>query len=179
MIPQNQITSTLKRLNERKPIRDRNEKMIDEKRFFDIDKPSRVKEFLERRKFSAIDTREIMKSTSGIPELVETITTPQPTMAKSLERILGTNDLVDISFLLRGISAARSTGRVWINDSNNRLRGYGTGFLVSPSLMITNHHVLPDANTATFAVIEMDYQFDQNNQLLQSQLFKLDPNSFY
>jgi hypothetical protein len=34
---------------------------------------------------------------------------------------------------------------------------YGTGFLISPSLVLTCHHVLPDSHTAARSVLELDY----------------------
>ena len=45
-----------------------------------------------------------------------------------------------------------------IRDAGGRLQGYGTGSLVSPSLLLTNHHVLPDAETARTSIIEFNYQ---------------------
>lgn len=177
MIPQSQISKTLNRYETRDKQRTRNIRLINEERFFDIDSPDRVKKFLEHRGFGTLDTNEIMMSDKPFPELVEKTT--EKVFVKSLERIIGTNDLVDVSFLMKAIRISRSTGRIWINNSSGRVIGYGTGFLISPSLMMTNHHVLPDFNTASFAKIEFDYQFDINQVLQPSELYLLDPTSFY
>ena len=60
-----------------------------------------------------------------------------------LERIINTPDFVDVRFLEAGERAARAVGRIDIRDDRGRLVGYGTGSLVSPRLLLTNHHVLP------------------------------------
>ncbi|HWB92279.1 MAG TPA: hypothetical protein VG605_10515, partial [Puia sp.] len=84
MVPQNQLDATLARWKERKDIRSRNLRMIQEKRYFDIDNPARVQNFLSRRGFSAGDAREIMKVNAGFPELAVSET---PGTVLSLERI--------------------------------------------------------------------------------------------
>src|SRR4051812_9586990 len=54
----------------------------------------------------------------------------------ALERILGSNDLMPVSFLAIGRLRARSVGRVHINDAAGHRLGYGTGFMVSPRLLL-------------------------------------------
>jgi endonuclease G len=49
-------------------------------------------------------------------------------------------------------------GRVDIREPNGRLTGYGTDSLVSPQLVLTNHHVLPDAESAASSTIEFIFQ---------------------
>jgi len=67
---------------------------------------------------------------------------------RSLERVLGTNDLIGIRFLEQGMQAARAVARVQIRDADGRAAGYGSGFLVSPRLFLTNNHVLATAASA-------------------------------
>jgi hypothetical protein len=45
-----------------------------------------------------------------------------------------------------------------IREPNGRLAGYGTDSLVSPQLVLTNHHVLPDAESAASSTIEFIFQ---------------------
>src|SRR5215213_1543390 len=59
-----------------------------------------------------------------------------------LERILQGNDLTDISYLAQGMLCARAVCRIEIRNERGKL-GYGTGFLVAPGVLMTNHHVLP------------------------------------
>jgi endonuclease G len=96
-----------------------------------------------------------------------------------LERIINTPDFVDARYLAGGEQAARAVGRVNVRDQQGRIRGYGTGSLVAPRLLLTNHHVLPDAVTAAASAIEFDYEDGLNGQPLQSKVIPFDPDSFF
>ncbi|MFC0450235.1 DNA/RNA non-specific endonuclease [Rhodococcus jostii] len=96
-----------------------------------------------------------------------------------LEKIINTADFVGARYLEAGVAAARSIGRVNIRDARGALQGYGTGFLVSPTLLLTNHHVLPDADTARCSVIEFDYQDGVDGKPRPVQMFPLDPARFF
>jgi endonuclease G, mitochondrial len=96
-----------------------------------------------------------------------------------LEKIINTPDFVGVRYLDAGVISAHAIGRVNIRDVRGTLRGYGTGFLVSPSLLITNHHVLPDVPTARSSVIEFDYQDGVDGRPLPPQVFPLDPARFF
>jgi endonuclease G len=76
-----------------------------------------------------------------------------------LERILQGNDLTDISYLAQGILCARSVCRVEIRNERGLL-GYGTGFLVGPGVMMTNHHVLPDVQLVRHSRAQLRYERD-------------------
>src|SRR5918999_1399124 len=97
----------------------------------------------------------------------------------TIERIVNTADFVDIRYLDAGVAAARAIGRVNIRDTSGRLQGYGTGSMVSPTLLLTNHHVLPDAATARSSVIEFNYQDGIDGKPLHAQVFALDPDRFF
>ncbi len=90
-----------------------------------------------------------------------------------LERLLGRSDLIDAGFLQRGAIAARAIGRVHALSANER--AYGTGFLVSRGLLLTNHHVLPSAQDATRSFVEFDYQAGLNGLPLTAHAFALQP----
>ncbi|MGC3945739.1 MAG: phospholipase D-like domain-containing protein [Chryseolinea sp.] len=172
-----QITKTLTRWDDRTSSRNRNVRLIKEHRYFDADTPTRVKKFLVRRGISPLDTNEILKNPVGIPPLIESVQANDELLR--LERVMGTNDLLNICYLQAGLQAGKTIGRVWINNSAGSLVGYGTGFMVSPRLMLTNHHVLPDAGTARTARIEFGYELDLKNNLVPSQIFQLDPSTFF
>jgi hypothetical protein len=55
-----------------------------------------------------------------------------------LERIIGASQLISSIFLPLGAQRARAVGRI-ITDGG---QGFGTGFLISPRLLMTNNHVL-------------------------------------
>jgi len=55
------------------------------------------------------------------------------------EKVWGkTIDFVDVAFLQRGSYAARAVARVVTRDG----QGIGTGFMISPTLFLTNNHVI-------------------------------------
>ena len=98
---------------------------------------------------------------------------------RMLEKIINTVDFVGARYLDAGVAAARAVGRVNIRDAGGRLTGFGTGSLVSPALLLTNHHVLPDAETARTSMIEFNYQDGVDGQQLASVIHGLDPDRFF
>ena len=59
-----------------------------------------------------------------------------------LERVIGvTRDFLAIDFFAKGTVASRAVCRIVTRLGGGR-RGLGTGFMVTRSLLITNHHVL-------------------------------------
>jgi endonuclease G len=101
------------------------------------------------------------------------------TVGTVLEKIILTPDFVGVRYLEAGVTAAAAVCRVDILDGSGRLVGYGTGSLVSPRLLLTNHHVLPDSQTAQVSAAEFNYQQGVDGTLRQSQSFGLDPATFY
>jgi endonuclease G, mitochondrial len=96
-----------------------------------------------------------------------------------LEKIINTADFVGIRYLDEGVAASRAVCRIDIRDEIGRLVGYGTGSMVSPRLLLTNHHVLPSADDARFSAAEFNYQDGLDGQPLQSQVLPLDPDTFF
>jgi V8-like Glu-specific endopeptidase len=175
-LPEFQTQHTFSRWREREKIRTHNLHLIAEHRYFDIDSPQRIKKFLSRRGLSNESnelfntekkTGTLIRSNLGLKEYL------------NLERILGANDLVNIYFLQDALSVSKTVGRIWLCDNAGMLRGYGNGFLVSPTLLLTNHHVLPDALTAGYSKVEFNYQLNDQDHLLPSELFQLDAEAFY
>lgn len=60
-------------------------------------------------------------------------------------------------FYSRAVALSRAVGRVSVGG-----RGFGTGFLVAPRLMLTCHSVLPDVATASGSSFELDYHSNQD-----------------
>jgi endonuclease G len=96
-----------------------------------------------------------------------------------LERIINTPDFVDVRYLEAGTRAAHAVGRVDIRDHAGRVVGFGTGSLVTSGLLLTNHHVLPDAETAAASEIEFNFEDGIDGQPLQPRRFPLDPTAFF
>jgi len=95
------------------------------------------------------------------------------------ERIINGNELVSINYLAKGVQAAASVGRVNIKDSGGDLVGFGTGFMIAPGLMMTNHHVLEDADQARHSQIEFNYELDAAGKERASSFFGLRPDVFF
>lgn len=101
---------------------------------------------------------------------------PEPVL---LERILGSNDLITTDFLIRGAAAARSVGRIVIRSSQDSVLGYGTGFLVSPSLLMTNNHVLKSPQAAANSLVQFNYRETLGGALSTPYTFHLQPERFF
>jgi endonuclease G len=92
----------------------------------------------------------------------------------SEERIIGRGDLQNVAYLEVGVAVARGVARIRIGG------GSGTGSLIGPRILMTNHHVISattDIDDATRA--EFDVQDDSDGRPLPRQNFTLDPTYFW
>ncbi|WP_225827832.1 trypsin-like serine peptidase [Streptomyces naphthomycinicus] len=97
----------------------------------------------------------------------------------AFERILGVSkELQAWSFLPRGTRVARTVARISVRE-NGRELPIGTGFLVSPRLLMTNHHVLTDAGAARQCFVEFDAQVTVDNTPQPPVRLELDPDAFF
>ncbi|SDU29437.1 trypsin-like serine peptidase [Gordonia westfalica] len=106
---------------------------------------------------------------------LDDLTGDADSIGKAVEAVINTADWLGVRYLDAGVAAARSVGRINIRQG----RGFGTGFLVTPTLLMTNHHVLPDAEVAKASVVEFDYQDDMDGRERPMQTFSLDPDTFF
>jgi endonuclease G len=102
-----------------------------------------------------------------------------PNDGLALERILGTSDLVGINYLEIGLAAAHAVCRIQVRDEQGRVLGFGTGSMVSPNLMLTNHHVLESAVLARRSLADFNFEDDQNFIPRETKTFPLDPARFF
>ncbi|MGW6613978.1 trypsin-like serine peptidase [Streptomyces erythrochromogenes] len=117
----------------------------------------------------------------GIPPTaaVESVHAEALDLPETLERVIGlTKDLQPWSFLPRGARAAATVARISILRGGLE-RPHGTGFLVSPRLLLTNHHVLPDEATARRCFLEFNAQVTIDNAPDAAIRFTLDPDTFF
>jgi len=94
------------------------------------------------------------------------------------ERITGSNDLLGISYMDLGLRASRAVGCVRLFQ-NGRHIGSGTGFMVSPRLLLTNNHVLENAEAGREARVVFNCQDDPEGNAQPTVTFALDPESFF
>jgi endonuclease G len=89
---------------------------------------------------------------------------------KRLEAIIGTPDFLPGRWLRRGRQAADAVARI-------RASGMlGSGFLVTPWLLLTNNHVLPDPATAAAATATFRYEDDEDDLRPEARRFGLVPD---
>jgi endonuclease I/V8-like Glu-specific endopeptidase len=124
----------------------------------EVDEPQRV-----LRRLMSLGQQEAVAA-AIVPAPVERVREPfeagaeaaPPAPPSLLERILAVNDLLGIRYLLRGALVSRTVGRVVIR-SGGRVRGFGTGFMVSPRLLMTNNHVLSSAGSASGSAVQFNF----------------------
>lgn len=92
---------------------------------------------------------------------------------RRLESVLGRPDFQPARWLRQGRAAADAVGRI-------RTPGFlGTGFLVTPWLLLTNNHVLPDAATAAGSTVTFRFEDDEDEQRPEAAKFELAPEKCY
>ncbi|MDT0387034.1 trypsin-like serine peptidase [Streptomyces dubilierae] len=95
------------------------------------------------------------------------------------ERIIDlSNELQAWSFLPRGVRAGATVARITLRRDGRELP-HGTGFLVSPRLMLTNHHVLPDEDFPRQCFAEFNAQVTVDNQPDTVVRMEFDPGTFF
>lgn len=83
-----------------------------------------------------------------------------------------TLDFVGVAFLERGRRAADAVGRIAFLNG----RPQGTGFLVAPNLLLTNHHVIDSPEAAARLQVQFDYEHDPFGRLRAVSGFLFDPD---
>jgi endonuclease G len=93
------------------------------------------------------------------------------------EQIIDANNLLGVTFLFEGARMARAVGRIKLPvPGGNRL---GTGFMVSPRIMMTNNHVLGDQFEAGNATLELDFYEREDGTTGPVTRFRLQPGLFF
>jgi len=97
----------------------------------------------------------------------------------AVDRLVSGGDHLNVSYLERGMIAADAVARVEVRNGESELVGYGTGFMVSPRLLLTNHHVLPTADDAAQSWLQFRYEYDALGRLLDPCVFALEPSTLF
>lgn len=75
------------------------------------------------------------------------------------EKIIGENTLRHINFLEKALEAARAVVRLTVPTAAGA--AYGSGFLVAPDLVMTNHHVIGTREQGERSEFTFGYQIDR------------------
>ncbi|MEM7605869.1 MAG: trypsin-like peptidase domain-containing protein [Myxococcota bacterium] len=97
----------------------------------------------------------------------------------ALERIIGESDLLSTNYLERAVLRKTAVARVHVRSPRGEPEGYGTSFLVGPSLLLTNEHVLPDERSASGSLVEFHYEDDLHHLPKATRIFTLEPERFF
>ena len=89
------------------------------------------------------------------------------------EKIVGKSEFRDVVWLKKGMEACKSVCKIDLADG-----GSGTGFLLKNNLLLTNFHVLKDADFAAYAKVLFHYEKDLMGEV-NSYAYSLDPNDFF
>ncbi|MDC0672907.1 trypsin-like peptidase domain-containing protein [Nannocystis radixulma] len=98
------------------------------------------------------------------------------------ENIIGRDNLLPACFLKIGAERARSVCLVSTSGTNykgERGSWRGTGFMISPNILVTNHHVLHTMEAARAATFEFGYEVDEDGNVGLRQTFTADPNRLF
>jgi hypothetical protein len=77
-------------------------------------------------------------------------------------------------FVKRAAELSAAVGRVSVGGSL-----FGTGFLITPKILLTCQHVLPDVQQASQSTFELDYQRDEDGTFRRVTSIKLRPEAFF
>ncbi|MFN5557818.1 MAG: DNA/RNA non-specific endonuclease [Chryseotalea sp.] len=120
----------------------------------------RERNFMERESLR----RSIKRKTDDIP----------------LEWMIGpTMDIKDFPPHELAKSKGKPVARIHELVPNTQPLGFGTGFLVAPNILITNHHVFPTKDYADGCVANFLHEKDSDNRILNGLTFKLRPDIFF
>jgi endonuclease G, mitochondrial len=170
MITPELLQETEGRFAERQAIRHEREAKISSGALLEADSPDRVRKRVQHLARMVIETEGVGPPIPGQGQGPGLVT---------LERIMGKSDLMSVRYLELGLKIARTVGRIHVRRADGTLQGYGTGFQVSPRLLLTNNHVLTDAAAAGASRVEFDFQEGIDGKLQSSTFVDFDPATFF
>ncbi len=171
-----QIEPTAQRYDERSEAREETRRRLEERGILAADEPERVERRLSRLNADRPTAEAVREG-----RLAAASSQPAPGEADlvGLERLLGANNLIGVGFLEAGQVASSSVGRIVLHTAAGGTAGYGTGFMVSPRLLLTNNHVLERPEEASRARVEFNYQVGPEGATLPATSFGLEPERFF
>lgn len=93
-----------------------------------------------------------------------------------LERLIAEKNFLPVHFLEEGAVVQKAVARVVRTSSGS---GWGTGFMVSPTLFMTNNHVIPSQAFARSVSMQFNYQLDYSGTPQSVDAYTPDPDSVF
>ena len=90
-----------------------------------------------------------------------------------VEAVLGEPNFKSVWWLESALEAARSVARVKL------AAGSATGFLITPDIFMTNHHVFEKEQDARSAKLQFNYRLLANGELAQRDEWQCDPDELF
>ena len=97
----------------------------------------------------------------------------------AVDRLVTGSDQLNVNYLERGMIAADAVARIEVRDGESAVTGSATGFMISPRLLVTNHHVLPTADDAAQSWVYFRSEFDALGRPIEPCVFALEPSTFF
>ena len=94
------------------------------------------------------------------------------------DRITGGSNLYPASYLSKGLRAVNTVCRIHVGTPYGTVERYGTGLVVAPGLLLTNHHILADAEQAANSYALFQHEPDEGGQPLSSHTYRITPELF-
>jgi endonuclease G, mitochondrial len=116
--------------------------------------------------------RETLRSQKGMTELFDEL-------FRREEAQIDTWDAVNQPPHAKAALAGKPVARIVNANADGPLKGFGSGFLISDSLFMTNHHVFPDIDYAEECQANFNYEYNAANVLQEGSLFNLEPGRFF
>lgn len=167
------------RYEDRAAIREKRLKEIAQGNVMAADDPARI-----AKRLSHVQATEL-RAGGSLPAAMERLT-PAVSAPKTVidnivsqiarERSIGRDDLVAPQFLKLALAASRCVCRITVRGGSGAILGYGTGMLVGPGILMTNHHVLENATDAAHSEATFGFESAMNSA---ERLFGLDPQRLF
>lgn len=171
------IRETEERYQERREFREELRQKISAGKVLEANSLQRVQKRLERLAHAEATTGSA--TVAALARVPGVALDTGDTFGTALERVIGKSDLISVNYLELALIVSRTVGRVHIRTSTGQNQGYGTGFMVSPRLLLTNNHVLGSTREASSSWVEFNFQDDTEGRLSASVTFDLEPEVFF
>lgn len=167
------------RWQSREKIREENKQKLQKEGIVGVESSQRIQMRLERLAAAATKEKAFKTASSLAASFGQTAPASLLLERVGFERVIGKSDFLGMDFLELALAVSRFVCRIQIRNSPGRTVGYGTGFMVSLRLLLTNNHVLSSAKEAIHSEVEFDYQYDRFGRLLPVVTYGLEPNTFF